>query len=203
MTKLSIVSDEPEVWGYELVHEGGGQPDRLIDLGVKTGRDATGFQLHLLGHIKHFDKADSGSAFLEPVVRVHPNLQYGDVRLFRLPDESQLMSCLQYYRTISQMDLLLPAWLPDTPYLKSRSSSSVPAAIMSRIPALLTDDEAKAYAYAAPPAVLRRRDGESEIHAIRRLRMSKGCKRASVGEWERYESALVTANERTLESLSR
>ena len=92
MTKLSIVSDEPEVWGYELVHEGGGQPDRLIDLGVKTGRDATGFQLHLLGHIKHFDKADSGSAFLEPVVRVHPNLQYRDVRLFRLPDELQLMS---------------------------------------------------------------------------------------------------------------
>lgn len=101
------------------------------------------------------------------------------------------------------MDLLLPAWLPDTPYTESRSSSSVPAAIMSRIQALLSDEEAKAYAYAAPPALLGRRDGESEIQAIRRLRMSKGCKRAGVEEWEEFESALVEFNERTLESLSR
>jgi hypothetical protein len=101
------------------------------------------------------------------------------------------------------MDVLLPAWVPDSPYLKSRSSSSIPAAIMSRIPVLLSESEAGAYAYAEPPVRLRRMEGESEIQAIRRLRAANACGRATAEEWEEYERTIEHANDIALAAVMR
>lgn len=70
------IRSDPIAWGYEMQET----PARLVDVGLKVGSEPSGFQLHLLGHIKHHDRVDSGPAFLEPVIKVQPNLQYKDVR---------------------------------------------------------------------------------------------------------------------------
>lgn len=196
------IRTDPAAWGYGMESaKDQGETEQLVDLGLSAGAAATGFELHLLGHIKHYNTAYRGSKLLDPVIRVQPNLQYLDVSY-----ESEFASILslfplQYYRTIAEMDVLLPAWLHSTPYVQSRSSSSVPAAIMARTPALLSAKEVQAYSYARQPAVLDRRTGESEVVALKRLRATQQCRRSSTRHWLEFEETIKRANQQVLATL--
>ena len=71
---------EPGFWGYDLLPATDiGESEQLVDLAGGSDGNQSGFQLHLLGHLKHYDKAGRGSELLRPVVQLHPNLQYPEV----------------------------------------------------------------------------------------------------------------------------
>ena len=85
-------------------------------------------------------------------------------------------------------------------YLMNRASSSIPAAIIARIPALVTEEQARAYHYLAGPAMILLGHGQKPIDAIRQMRQ-QACNLTwadvhSVSKWKAYEEDLQARNDR-------
>ena len=102
-------------------------------------------------------------------------------------------------------DMLLPALRQGSDgqpseCLINRASSSIPAAIIARIPALVTEEQARAYDYLAGPAIIPMGNGQKPINAIRQMRQqARNLTWAgihSVSEWEGYEEDLQARNDR-------
>lgn len=92
---------------------------------------------------------------LRPVVQVHSDLSYDE-----------------YYRTLASMDLLLPAFA-SLHYLRDKTSSSIPAAVLSRVPVLGSALMVKVYEFLRSPAIVPYPAGLSEVQSIKLLREGK------------------------------
>lgn len=94
--------------------------------------------------------------------------------------------------------MLIPAFPRPKRYTSVIASSSIPAAIMARVPVLVSQRELRAYSYLRHPAYVLREHVESEVHAIARLRLQGTLVGGSQQEWEIYEEALLQQNRRAI-----
>lgn len=99
-------------------------------------------------------------------------------------------------------DVMLTGWpLPSSRYTRKIASSTIPTALMNRLPVLLSTKEARAYDYLRSPAILEIRKNEMEIQALARLRRTNSCSGGTAAQWERLEQKITIANRRMLEKL--
>ena len=168
-------------WGYKLVNS---QAEDRSKVFAEDPRSTTAsgkpFKLHLVG--KSGIGGPTIPESLEEVIVIHRDLEFA-----------------KYYATLSQMDILLPAWHPDSEYIGARASSSIPAAASCRVPALLSPTEKAAYSYMVHPAVAHRDEEETEMQAIKRMRDQGTCSRGQIEEWQTLEEKVVQQNQRVLE----
>jgi hypothetical protein len=110
------------------------------------------FTLHLLGQMEMaLDIPDE----LRNIVQIHSDVSYDD-----------------FYRILASMDLLLPAFA-SLHYLRDKTSSSIPAAVLSRVPILGSALAVKVYEFLRPPAIVPYPAGLSEVESIKLLREGK------------------------------
>jgi hypothetical protein len=171
------IRTDPWAWGYEMLV----QPDGGEALYPLQAPDApTPFELHLLGKIEHMPELP---ALLRSIVFFHQNLAYAD-----------------FYALLASMDVLLPAF-GHKGYVEVMASSSVPAALISRIPILATNQVISSYSYVSGPALVPHPNSMDPVEAIRRLRLGQdpmaAAKRSTVRAsqtWEAYERELDRHN---------
>jgi len=113
----------------------------------------------------------------------------------------------EFYRLLSQMDALIPAFSSEN-YLKSVASSSIPAAFMTRTPVLASPAHVRAYGYLAPPGVIVRPSSMSDAEAIALLRAGRDLLAGTTisgnhfnftqyADWNEYEESVLDANAAT------
>lgn len=224
---------DPRAWGYELLRDtqelsssdgdatstGAG---RLYPL--RTPGAPEPFELHLLGKVEHLPVVP---ALLRDVVFIHEGLPYTDfyallASMVRppLPRSSPFSPSETDSRRpslLDSQDLLLPAF-GHKGYLEHMASSSIPAALIARIPVLAAPQLTQAYTYVSGPALARHPNSMETVEALRRLRaggdpMEGVGRRPSWGEeeedgeeeegggWEAYERRLAGQNERLWQTL--
>ncbi|KZO90832.1 hypothetical protein CALVIDRAFT_602634 [Calocera viscosa TUFC12733] len=129
------------------------------------------FSIHLLGQMSARGKAlvPRVPVELKHVVHFHQNLPY-----------------MAYYELLASMDLLLPAFHGDGYYINT-ASSSIPAALIGRVPVLASSRHMRAYGYLAPPAAIMRPTSMSDAKAIQLLRLRQNPMPDSVLE-ENHET---------------
>jgi len=113
----------------------------------------------------------------------------------------------EFYDTLSEMDALIPAFSNEE-YLTTVSSSSMPAAIMSRTPVLASVAHMRSYRSLASPAAIVRPNSMSDAQAISLLRQGKdpmqgmatsgdGITYSSFSNWDDYIDSILEENDRT------
>ncbi|ORY35900.1 hypothetical protein BCR39DRAFT_512928 [Naematelia encephala] len=162
----------PSNWGWKY--------DSALE---KFVQDSSGspFTLHLLGRRNEQHPVEIKKE-IEDVVHIHPDLSYP-----------------QFYEFLNGVDLIVPAFGQNGPY-EDTASSSIAAAVIVRVPALVTERHLNSYTYLAPPAIVTHSVVESEIAAIERLRTSGDqwqLRRASAKDWRRYQGRLDSENVET------
>ncbi|EJT99475.1 hypothetical protein DACRYDRAFT_117719 [Dacryopinax primogenitus] len=143
---LQIMKADLHSWGYYQEKEG----SPFLPLKKPAhGAIPPPFNLHLIGH-----------SIREPKI---PDEMVNVVHIRDSPDFEE------FYGTLAEMDVLIPAFSADL-YLTAVASSSIPAAVMTRTPILASPAHLRAYGYLAPPAVIVRPSSMSDAEAISRLR---------------------------------
>ncbi|KZO90813.1 hypothetical protein CALVIDRAFT_558495 [Calocera viscosa TUFC12733] len=181
---LERMKSDLHSWGYR--QEKDGSP--FIPLKKPAhGTVPPPFTLHLIGH-----------SIREPKI---PDEMTNVVHIRDSPDFSE------FYGTLSEMDVLIPAFSADT-YLTSVASSSIPAALMTRTPILASPAHLRAYAYLAPPAVIVRPSSMTDAEAISLLRAGRDLLNGLAisgnrfnleqhSNWDEYEDSMLAHNSAT------
>ncbi|KAF8211815.1 hypothetical protein K438DRAFT_1958888 [Mycena galopus ATCC 62051] len=156
----------PSIWGWNGTEGSAFQP--------VTG--ASPFTLHLVGQANPAD-AVVIPVELQDVVQIHPGLPY-----------------LEFYRFISEADIMLPTFKQRGSYEDS-ASSSIAAAAITRIPVLASPRHLSAYTYLTGPSVLHRKISTSEVGALEALRAgAQPRRRASSAEWDSFQNEIIHDN---------
>lgn len=175
-------------WGYVVSRKGSGivfEEDAISSEGPSSTSN-TPFKLHLLGSVSSddLDFLSSLPPSLKNVIVVHRDLEY-----------------TQFYEKLGEMDLLLPLWKEKSQYTTIRASSSISAAISVQVPILFNDAEMAAYDFVREIAVIRRKQDESEVDAIARLRKQGLQNRASGKDWIEYLASIEARNSSLLRDI--
>ncbi|KAK8849849.1 hypothetical protein IAR55_005185 [Kwoniella newhampshirensis] len=142
---------------------------------VSLGEEASPFYLHLLGQINPNSPITIPTE-LEDVIQIHSQLEYP-----------------QFYD-----DIIIPAFRHNGPY-EDTASSSLAAALIARVPILVTERHLASYQYLLKPAIIEHSVVESEMDAIERLRRKsvqdgKSSYGARAKDWAEMHRALDARN---------
>lgn len=160
--------DNPALWGYS---------SRGLGLPLTPQPAQSPFTLHLVGQTYPGYPVDIPTE-LDNVVSVHESLPFHD-----------------YYTFISECDIMVPAFSQRSTYQET-TSSSIAAAVITRIPILVSDRHTDAYTYISGPAEVHKNISTNDAQALESLRRRGQQPRASGKEWERYLAPIMMDNAR-------
>ena len=94
---------------------------------------------------------------------------------------------------LSPKDIMIPAFAQRGNY-EETSSSSIAAAVITRIPVLASDRHLMAYTYISGPAQVRKSTATSDADAIAELRSHGARLRENDAVWRKYQEGVIREN---------
>ncbi|TYJ57962.1 hypothetical protein B9479_001320 [Cryptococcus floricola] len=156
----------PAMWGWYGLE---GSPLRPL-------LDSSPFTLHLVGQINQQHPVVI-PVELRDVVQIHYDLPYPE-----------------FYQLISEADVMVPAFRDRGPY-EDTTSSSIAAAVVTRIPVLASARHLLAYTYLKGPSIIQRLISTSEVSALEAIRaQGQPRRRESKEEWKEFQDEIIQDN---------
>jgi len=181
---VPLMREDLASWGY--YQEGTNTSWLPLGDNLDSWTSSEPFSIHLLGSITKGHEPEV-PVELENVVKYHGNIEY-----------------VEYYQLLASMDLLVPAFHHDG-YFVNTASSSMPAALIGRVPVLASPRHTRSYGYLAPPAAIMRPPSMNDARAIQLLRQRQNPMpgysfedaRPTFGEWDSYLRYILRRNKQT------